>query len=71
MTDRHDGYLVILEDSIREDDAEELVKLLRNIRGVLTVKPVVGGLELMMATERARSDLETKLWKVLHEEVKT
>lgn len=42
MTDRHSGYIVILDRDIREDDAEEsVIAALRMIRGVADVKPIL------------------------------
>lgn len=41
MTDRHLGYLVTLEQPTREDDAEATLAAIRQIRGVIDVRPVV------------------------------
>jgi hypothetical protein len=41
MTDRHAGYVVVLADDVREDDAEAVITALRMTKGVLTVTPVV------------------------------
>ena len=68
MTIRHSGYVIILEKDIREDDAEDLIKLLRNIRGVAEVKPVAAGVEGIIAKEQARRELIDKIWKALTEE---
>ena len=35
MTDRHCGYIITLENDIREDDAEATINALRMIKGVL------------------------------------
>jgi hypothetical protein len=43
MTDRHSGYVVVLKDDIREDDAERVIDAIQMIKGVLTVKPVTSG----------------------------
>lgn len=40
MTKRHSGYIVVLEEVLREDDAEETLKAIRMIKGVLAVSPV-------------------------------
>jgi hypothetical protein len=42
MTDRHAAYLVVLENDIREDDAETTISALRQIKGVIDVQPVAG-----------------------------
>jgi hypothetical protein len=42
VTDRHAGYIVVLADDIREDDAEEgVLNALRMIKGVVSVKPIL------------------------------
>ncbi len=44
MTDRHAGYIVVLAENIREDDAAEgILNAIRMIRGVLSVQPVLAG----------------------------
>jgi hypothetical protein len=40
MTQRHSGYLVILGEDIREDDAESTILALKMIKGVQSVEPV-------------------------------
>ena len=55
MTDRHSGYLVVLADDIREDDAEEgVLNAIRMIRGVASVKPVTAepGAQAIAAARR-------------------
>lgn len=56
MTDRHAAYIVILEDDIREDDAEPVLTALRMIHGVASVEPVVSGYPFAVARSR-RDDL--------------
>lgn len=41
MTDRYSGFIVVLKQNLREDDAEQTLNALRQIRGVATVEPVV------------------------------
>jgi hypothetical protein len=54
MTDRHAGYIVVLEKDIREDDAEEtILAALRMIKGVQSVQPIVADFGAMdLAKER-------------------
>lgn len=44
MTDRHSGYVVVLDHDMREDDAEAILNAIRMIKGVATVEPVVSSL---------------------------
>lgn len=67
MTDRHSGYVVTLREDIREDDAEPTLTALRMIHGVLSVKPIVGGIEVAMAEERAKAELRRRLLDLLEE----
>jgi hypothetical protein len=53
MTGRHAGYIVVLADDIREDDAEEsILTALRMIKGVLSVTPVIAEYEQVIARQR-------------------
>lgn len=52
MTDRHSGYLVVLDHDIREDDAEHIIHAIRMVKGVLNVQPIVGDSRLGIAQER-------------------
>ena len=53
MTDRHAGYIVVLAEDIRADDAEESVlNALRMIKGVASVTPVIADYDQVIARER-------------------
>ena len=69
MTDRHAGYIVILEKDIREDDAKDLIRAIMMLKGVIKVKPVVGDATLLIAEERAKTVLGRKLFEVLEKTV--
>lgn len=71
MTDRHSAYIVVLERNMRSDDAEPTIAALRQIRGVLTVEPVVANTMDFVAEERVRSDLAKKLFAVLYPKERT
>lgn len=42
MTERHAGYLVTLDEDIREDEAQEIITALKMIRFVHSVEPIPG-----------------------------
>jgi len=65
MTTRLKGFLVTLEDDIREDDAEPLKQAIETLRGVHSCVPVPTNCEDYMARDRARMELEKKLFDVL------
>lgn len=67
MTTRHAGYVVTLEKDIREDDAQCIFDAIHMIRGVLSVKPVEGGIEQHIADERAQRAIRERLWKALED----
>lgn len=53
MTDRHSGYIVVLADDIREDDAEAVISALRMVKGVLSVEPVLSNPDQRIVQARA------------------
>ena len=67
MTNRHSGYVIVLEKDIREDDAEDLVKLFYRIRGVLSVKPVPAD---PLAEHIAKERLRHEMWELMLNQLK-
>jgi hypothetical protein len=67
MTDRLKGFIVTLEEDIREDDAADIITAIGMIRGVLSCKPLVRDYGDLMAHERVRRELGQKLLDVLKE----
>ena len=65
MTDRHSGYIVVLDNDIREDDAEATVNALRQIKGVLTVKPITADPAQVIAASRIRVEIATAVMNAL------
>lgn len=41
MTDRHTGYVVVLDADMREDGAQDLISAIRMVKGVQQVTPIV------------------------------
>lgn len=70
MTDRHTAYVVILENDIREDDAEATITALRMVRGVASVQPIVKTTDHIMATERAKYDLGRRIQAAVTKEIR-
>jgi hypothetical protein len=66
MTDRYNFLTVALEKDIRSDDAESLIIAIKQLRGVLEVKPNVSNGSDMVAEIRARDALSNKLWDILN-----
>lgn len=67
MTDRHAGYIVTLGNDIREDDAECIINALRMIKGVISVRPIVSDVELMLAKDRVDLQWREKLHQLLRD----
>lgn len=61
MTDRYAGFVVTLEENIREDDAASVITALKMIRGVLSVEPVTGTYEVQLAKQRALDEFRSEL----------
>lgn len=57
MTDRHAGYIVVLDTDLDEDDAEPVLAALRMVKGVRSVEPLVSSWEVHVAEERVRFEL--------------
>lgn len=69
MTTRHGGYVVVFEDDIREDDAQQIISALRLIKGVIDVVPFQSGTtvgEIVTGT-RLRTKYEERLVEVIKE----
>jgi len=64
MTDRYKGFIVTLGDDLRDDDAAATIAAIKQIKGVIAVKPVLGG---DMDDEMARERVRHELWKKIHE----
>lgn len=65
MTDRHAGYVVTLNEDIREDDAEAIINAIRMVKGVIDVRPIVSNVELMIAEDRADQEWREKIRQLL------
>ncbi|TLS44942.1 hypothetical protein FE633_17520 [Streptomyces montanus] len=67
MTQRHAGYVVALDENLREDDAEQLINAIKMLRGVIAVQPVTADVSLSLATERVRHEYRHKVLGLLRE----
>jgi len=65
MTDLYHTLTVVLERDTRDDVAEALIAAIKQMRGVLNVSGIVTDSASYMAEERARRELERKLWAAL------
>jgi hypothetical protein len=69
MTDRVKGFTVTLDRDIRIDDVEQIQKALEMVKGVLHVEPSISTSEDHMAMMRINSNIRSKLYKFINEEL--
>lgn len=70
MTDRLEGFTVILAERLREDDAEAIAAAIRQLRGVVEVRPVVTTSASYFGEMRARGDLAKRLLDFIDQELR-
>lgn len=71
MTDRHAGYVVTLAHDIREDDAQALIAAIAQLRGVVSVRPIVSNPALHIALMRAGTKYREALFQAIEALEKT
>lgn len=67
MTTRHTGYLVVLDEDIREDDAQYVINALRMVKSVVSVTPVKATHDQVVARIRRDSQWTDALRKLILE----
>lgn len=65
MTDRYNGFLVVLDRDLREDDAARTLDALQMIRGVVEVEPVKADPSTQAAEARAAFNLRERVRRAL------
>jgi hypothetical protein len=70
MTDRLKGVLITFEKNYRDDDCENTIEALKMIKGVLTVKPYITGMEDYMLYQKGHFDARREMFDFLQEEPK-
>lgn len=65
MTDRYNQLVVVLEEDVREDDAQALMNAIRMLRGVISVEGNVVASADYAATIRAKFELGLKVREFL------
>ena len=68
MSDRYNYLTVALERDLKDEDAQDLIKAIECLRGVLKVEPNVANSGDWLAETRVRRELVDKLWNVLVKE---
>lgn len=62
MTDRYKGFIVVLKNDMRDDDAQRVIEAIGMIQGVLSVKPLISTSEDGIAEMRAKQELLSKIY---------
>lgn len=65
MSNRINGYIVILEQDCRDDNAKATLEAIKRIKGVLDVKENISTADEIIAETRIRQEFKEKLWKLI------
>ena len=65
MTDRLKGCWVAFDRDIREDDAEQLIQVIRCLKGVLAVETSVTTFDDYSARVRVKRQILDKVWAAI------
>jgi len=66
MSDSYHSLTVVLAGDIKDENCESLIEAIKQLRGVISVTPIVANFDSHMAEERARRELTNKLWDVIY-----
>ena len=61
----YNAFIVILEEDINDEDAEQTISAIKQIKGVLSVEPHDRDINETIAEMRVRTDISKKLFDVL------
>lgn len=67
MTARIKALIVALEQDQRTDDAEVLIAAIRQLRGVLDIKPIEATGEDWVNRVRITAEIEDRIWRALQD----
>lgn len=68
MSDKHSGYIVVLDTDVSEEYSAKIIDAIRMIKGVLDIEPVVTDFNTHAALVRASSKMRDKVLR-LYEEI--
>ena len=68
MTDRIAGYVVTFDKDMRDDDVESTTNAIRMVKGVIGVQPLISSPELLIAYQRAKNKIWSKILDLYKEE---
>ena len=65
LNDQYYALTVLLEEPIKDEDAEALINAIRQLRGVMDVQPLIADPMAVWAKESARRDLIRQMMNIL------
>lgn len=61
MSDRINGFIVVLDKDYKDDDVEQTINAIKQIKGVLEVKPNIVTAVERIACERLKIEIANKI----------
>jgi len=61
MSDRHNGYIVTLEKSVKDEDSKKTIEAILMLKGVIKVEPVVEDISSMFARNQVHREMFQKI----------
>lgn len=68
MSDHISGFVVTLKDNVRLEEADELIRLIRLLKGVLDVHPNVAEWDSSLDEQRGKTKFKEKLMGFIRED---
>lgn len=65
MSDHYNGFFVILEHDIKDDDAQATINAIRQIRGVIDVQPHIADPDVAIVKAQLRAELFQELYEAM------
>jgi nitrate reductase NapAB chaperone NapD len=62
MSDRINGFIVVLDKDYKDEDIEPTIKAIEQIKGVIAVKPNIVTADDYIAKERTKIEIVNKLY---------
>ena len=70
MTDRINGFTVVLSKDIREDDFEALKNAVLMLKGVISIEPNIVDASDSIAKLQSKTEIRNKLYDFIDKELK-
>lgn len=62
MSDRINGFVVILDKDYKDEDVEQTINAIRQIKGVISVKPNIVKITDSIGIQRTKIEISHKLY---------